>query len=152
MIYLITPKNFHTFSRLTQVLAVGKRLSSEPESRIAKLGTSSLNPLKKSIETLDILWLRVALTTKGGGCSWWQNVKASVDVLGQMIWRPERSSVRYEEYVDIEKTLPSRTSVLLAHGHRTIHHISHAFGDHQGQWVNWRRQGESVILVGWTSW
>ena len=34
-----------TLSRFTQVLNVGRRYWSEPESRMKKLGTNSLNPV-----------------------------------------------------------------------------------------------------------
>lgn len=39
-----------SFSRFTQVLAVGSRSLSLPASRIANFGTSSLNPLLKKSE------------------------------------------------------------------------------------------------------
>ena len=58
-----------TLSKLTHVLAVGRRFSSDPASRIAKLGTSSLNPLHKRQVHVSILRRR-AMRDKGDAQQW----------------------------------------------------------------------------------
>jgi hypothetical protein len=58
-----------SFSRFTQVLAVGSRSLSLPASRIANFGTSSLNPLlrKREIRSLDEHVLGIGEPHSSGG-------------------------------------------------------------------------------------
>jgi hypothetical protein len=55
-----------SFSKLTQVLAVGNRSLSLPASRIANFGTSSLNPLLKPGSRLEIDGRKRKTHSKGG--------------------------------------------------------------------------------------
>lgn len=56
-----------SFSRLTQVLAVGNRSLSLPASRIANFGTSSLNPLSKQGQPVRNVKIDTRKTHSKGG-------------------------------------------------------------------------------------
>ena len=60
-----------SFSKLTQVLAVGNRSLSLPASRIANFGTSSLNPLPEQGQILGDVKVdgTKGLTAKAADCS-----------------------------------------------------------------------------------